>query len=71
MQLHYLSFAAILAGASVLLTGSQSVRAEFKVGAEIPDFKLKSAEDGSTFSVAGDHGNSSSRTAIGGTPRKC
>src|SRR5712692_9588785 len=44
------SVAAVLTTASLLLAPSQPVRAEFKVGATVPDFSLKTADDDSTFS---------------------
>ena len=45
------SAAAVVVLASALLGSSQQVRAEFKVGAQLPEFSLKAAEDGATFSL--------------------
>jgi hypothetical protein len=42
---------AAVAMAAALLASSQPVRAEFKVGAELPEFSLKAAENGWTFSL--------------------
>jgi len=42
---------AVLVVASTLLGTSQRVRAEFKVGEELPEFSLRTADDSSTFSL--------------------
>ena len=42
---------AAVAMVAALLASSQPVRAEFKVGAELPEFSLKAAENGWTFSL--------------------
>ena len=42
---------AAVAMVAALLASSQPVRAEFKVGARLPEFSLKAAENGWTFSL--------------------
>jgi len=43
--------AVIIGTAAALLVGNQPVRAEFKVGAELPEFSLKAGDDDAVFSL--------------------